>query len=144
MATPTDPRDDQARIPAQPTPEAPAGSTAPEPASPPRRSRRRLWIAAAVVIALAPVGGVVYLLVPSDEEEASERCHDPPPQPAQLLQLRGGRPVVTLTPVGFILADPVAQRLVMHTKLPRQLADHRLRVRLPIQTHPTTGGTSRS
>lgn len=40
-----------------------------------------------------------------------------PPQPAQFLQLGAGRSAATLTPVGFVLADPVAQRFVMHPEL---------------------------
>ena len=56
-------------------------------------------------------------------------------QPAVLVEhLRRG-PVVPLVMVGLVLADPVPQGLRVHVQLPRQLRDHRLRIRLPIQPH---------
>jgi hypothetical protein len=54
-------------------------------------------------------------------------------QPADLFGLGGGRPVEPLTMIGFVLAEPVAQRFGMHTELLGQPADHRLRVGLPVE-----------
>src|ERR1044072_4402337 len=48
------------------------------------------------------------------------------PPPAQLLRLTGCRPVVPLTAVGLVLANPVAQRFGVHPEL-LSPADHRLR-----------------
>ncbi|PWR08559.1 hypothetical protein DKT68_15190 [Micromonospora acroterricola] len=73
MTLPIDPRDDQARIPQQPTPTQPQ-PTEPDTTPPRRASRRWPWIAAAVLVGLVAVGGLAYALMPSDEDEAVERC----------------------------------------------------------------------
>lgn len=55
------------------------------------------------------------------------------PQPAQLLDLRGGRQVAALPAVGLGLANPGAQRFVVHAQLLGQPPDHRARVGLEVQ-----------
>ncbi|SDZ36920.1 hypothetical protein SAMN05216215_106449, partial [Saccharopolyspora shandongensis] len=45
------------------------------------------------------------------------------PQPAKLFGLAGGRPVIPLATIGFILTDPVPQRLGMHAQLFSQNAE---------------------
>jgi hypothetical protein len=42
---------------------------------------------------------------------------------------------VALAAVGLVLADPVPQRLVVHTQLLGQPPEARLRFRLPVQPH---------
>ena len=73
MTLPTDPRDDQARIPQQST-STTAEPTAVDTVTRPPRARRWPWIAAAAVVVLAVAGGVTYLAMPSDEDTAADRC----------------------------------------------------------------------
>jgi hypothetical protein len=56
-----------------------------------------------------------------------------PAQPTEFLGLSGGGPVATLCGVGFILADPVAERFGMDTELLGEAADDRSRVGLPVK-----------
>jgi hypothetical protein len=61
----------------------------------------------------------------------------PPTQPLQLLKLLAGQPVAALALVGLVLADPVAQRLMMHPKLAGDVRDRPARVGVFPQPHGT-------
>lgn len=49
-------------------------------------------------------------------------------QSGEFLLLGAGQPVVAFASVGLVLADPVAQGLVVHAQVPGHLPDHRFRV----------------